>query len=118
MFKLAMNTTQLPPSWSKNTNTSFYKVAQVSLFLQYISFIITVLMSIYLLYLSVDSMKYSKRLSNNYLAMAVILLVMSFIMLMLVRLNPTVAVAVLTLEVLMFVIRERIIERTMNFLNR
>ena len=54
---IGINKTKLPNSWKKDDNTMFYTVAKVSLILQYISFLLSLLISAYMLYMAFDTRK-------------------------------------------------------------
>lgn len=113
---IGINKTKLPNSWKKDDKTMFYTVAKVSLILQYISFLLSLLISAYMLYMAFDTRKYSKVMSETYLTGAVILALVSFLLLKLVQMSPTAAVAVLALNIIMFVIREDVIQKLLKML--
>lgn len=111
-----VNTSKLPNNWKKDKNTAFYTVAKVSLMLQYISFFLSLLIAGYMIYMGVTNMKFNKKLSDAYFMSAIALVLFSFLLLKIVQMNPTAAVAVLSLNVLMFVVREDVIQRVMRML--
>ena len=107
---LSVNTKNLSNSWKKCTKGStLCTIAKTSLILQYISFLLSLVIGLYGLYMSMETMDKNKKLSSNYAMGSFLLVIVSYLLLKVVQMSPDIAVIILGLNILMFLIREKIL---------